>query len=312
MAFTRPKEELEGKFPEKECCRRAELSSLLRGHSRLKIGTDACELQVFSCRAFLSRRIYKMLKEYPFLGAKVLFKRNPHSYQKKVYLLEFKGSSEKQLAILDELGLAPAKDRKIVDEYLAKNKCCRGSYLRGAFLRGGSISITQNRGYHLEIGALTQKEANYMGKIAAKESLEMKVYKRSKGWVLYSRRGDTISGFLNSIGAIASLLDFEDMRAFRETKNNLNRSVNFETANLGRVAWANQAHKEAIEALKNQGLLDELPVNLQEVARLRLSFPYDDLKALGQKMKPPLSKSGIRHRLNRIMAIKANYFDEME
>jgi len=108
---------------------------------------------------------------------------------------------------------------------------------------------------------------------------------------------------LNIIGAHNALLELENIRIMKEMRNNVNRIVNCETANLSKTVNAAVRQVESIKLIESEIGLDRLPKNLKEVAKLRLAFPDESLKELGAMLNPPVGKSGINHRLRRIEKI---------
>ena len=99
------------------------------------------------------------------------------------------------------------------------------------------------------------------------------------------------------------MLNFEEIRVVRETRNNINRLVNCETANLNKTINASVEQIEAIKYLKKKGRLKELSNNLQEIAELRIKNPEASLIELGQMLEQPIGKSGVNHRLKKIIEL---------
>ena len=102
------------------------------------------------------------------------------------------------------------------------------------------------------------------------------------------------------MGAHVALMDFENVRILKDMRNNLNRIVNCETANLGKIVAASVKQVEDINYIMKNSDFSELPENLIEVAKLRVEYPDASLKELGQMMKPPVGKSGVNHRLKKL------------
>ena len=118
--------------------------------------------------------------------------------------------------------------------------------------------------------------------------------------LLYIKEADQISTFLACIGASKAVLKLEDIRIFKEMKNNVNRMVNCETANLGKTVDAAVKQIEDIKLLKKTNRFDELSPEVKDVALLRLEHPESSLKELGEMLSEPIGKSGINHRLKKI------------
>ena len=173
------------------------------------------------------------------------------------------------------------------------------SLIRGIFLGSGSVNNPENK-YHLEMILSTMQNAQLIKEVLEKFEIHMKEMKRKNGFSLYIKDGEEISKFLAFIGANSSVLKFEEIRVIREMKNNINRKVNCETANLSKTINAAVKQIESIKKLQKQGKFKNLPDNLKEIAILRLENPDASLIELGQMLEQPIGKSGVNHRLKKI------------
>ena len=173
---------------------------------------------------------------------------------------------------------------------------------RGIFLGSGSVNNPENK-YHLEIILSNKRNAQIVKGLLEKMQIHLKELERKNGYSLYIKEGEEISKFLAFIGANSSVLKFEEIRVIREIKNNVNRKVNCETANLNKTINAAVRQIEAIKKLKETGKFKNLSANLKEVANLRLENPDDSLVELGQMLENPIGKSGVNHRLNQLIEL---------
>ena len=123
---------------------------------------------------------------------------------------------------------------------------------------------------------------------------------KKTNYSIYTKDGEEISKFLAFIGANNAVLKFEDIRVYRDVKNNVNRKVNCETANLNKTITAALKQIEIIKKLKKTGEYDKLPDNLKEIAEIRLKNPEASLQEIGQMLREPIGKSGVNHRLKAI------------
>ena len=176
---------------------------------------------------------------------------------------------------------------------------------RGAFLGSGSVNNPENK-YHLEVVLSNNKNASSIKKMLEKMQINFKALERKNGYSLYMKDGEEISKFLAFIGANNSVLKFEEIRVLREMKNNVNRKVNCETANLNKTINAAVKQIEAIKKLKESGKLESLNPNLKEIASLRVENPDATLTELGQMLQNPIGKSGVNHRLNQLIELAKN------
>lgn len=174
--------------------------------------------------------------------------------------------------------------------------------VRGVFLGGGSITEPNSR-YHLEIRLETEDAREEIKRILEKFNIKVKLLDRKYSYSIYIKDGEEISKFLALIGANSSVLKYEDIRVLKETKNNVNRKVNCETANLNKTINASVVQINAIERIKKRKKWNSLPPNLKEIAELRLENPDATLDELGKMLSDPIGKSGVNHRLKRIIEI---------
>ena len=123
---------------------------------------------------------------------------------------------------------------------------------------------------------------------------------RKGSCVLYMKESESVAGFLNVIGAHKALLEIENIRIIKEMRNGVNRQVNCETANMNKTAAAAYEQIDNILLIKEKTGLHKLPKNLFEMAEVRLNYPELTIKELGEKMDPPVGKSGVYHRLKKL------------
>ena len=178
--------------------------------------------------------------------------------------------------------------------------CCKKAYLRGLFLSCGSVSDPEKM-YHLEMVFSTAEEAREARDLIRLFNIPSKVIERKNRFVLYLKEGDVIAGFLALIGANSAVLELENIRVVKDVRNAVNRQVNCETANLEKTISASLEQAEAIRALMEKPVYQSLPLPLRQLAEMRLLYPESSLKELGELMDPPVSKSGVNHRMRKLM-----------
>ncbi len=174
--------------------------------------------------------------------------------------------------------------------------------LRGAFMATGTIN-NPNSKYHLEIFLSSKENAKFIIYITEQFNIYSKLLKRKKNYVVYLKDGEAISNFLALIGANKAVLNFEEVRVMREMKNKVNRIVNCETANLNKIINVSVLQIDDIKYLIKNKHFDELPNNLQEIARIRMENPDMSLEQMGKLLEKPIGKSGVNHRLKKIREI---------
>jgi DNA-binding protein WhiA len=178
------------------------------------------------------------------------------------------------------------------------------AFVRDCFLSGGVVS-NPNRTYHLEF-SLDEKNADKLMKILTIFELRPKKIARGGCFVVYLKEADEIADVLKIIRANKSLLALEEMRVEKAIANNINRKVNFETANFTKTVDAAQSQIEAIKFIAKTEGLSVLSAPLEKIARLRLENENLSLTEIGELLEPPLGKSGVNHRLRKICKIAQN------
>ena len=201
--------------------------------------------------------------------------------------------------IFQTLKLTELDDRLDVDDIVISKSCCRTAFLRGAFLASGSVANPETQ-YQLEIvtdrDTVTRQVLTAMAAFGA----EGHVTERRYSQVVYLKDADGISETLGQLGAVNAMMQFENSRIVKGIRNNINREVNCDTANITKTANAAIKQIEEIRRIESTVGLSALPANLRELAVVRLENPDLSLKELGEMMDPPLGKSGVNHRLRKI------------
>ena len=180
--------------------------------------------------------------------------------------------------------------------------CCRRAYIRGAFIAVGSINDPE-KNYHLEFVLSDQETAEQLRDVINTFGLDAKVVERKEHYVVYLKEGEQIVDLLNIMEAPLALMELENVRIVKEMRNDINRKVNCETANLNKVVGAAVKQLEDIQYIEETIGLSRLPEQLEEVARVRLEYPDKSLKELGSFLMTPVGKSGVNHRLRKISSI---------
>lgn len=171
--------------------------------------------------------------------------------------------------------------------------------VRGAFLGSGSITQPE-KSYHLEIIFNSEENAEMVKTICELKDIRIKILKSKEKFYLYLKDGEEISKFLAFIGANKSVLSFEEIRVMKEMKNNINRKVNCETANLNKIVDASMIQVQDIKYLMKKNKFEELSSEVKEVAIARLEHPEEPLKDLAKYLSNSVGKSGINYRLKKI------------
>ncbi|WP_425449884.1 DNA-binding protein WhiA [Dethiothermospora halolimnae] len=308
MSFSsKTKTQLSHMEVKKECCLLAELAALIRMSGTIQIvGSGRVNVSFATENAAIARRIFTLLKELYNVHTEVMVRRNRQLKKNNNYLVVV-NDKEMTREILYDVGITNNKKglfplRYKVPKRIIKNRCCKRSYIRGAFLGGGSISDPEKT-YHLEFVTHSREHGQDLSKIINYFELNSKIVVRKDNYVVYLKEGEQIVDLLNIIGAHSALLKLEDIRVLKEVRNNINRIVNCETANLSKTINAAIRQIENIKYVDKTMGIESLPDKLIDIARLRLEHKGASLKELGEMLSPPVGKSGVNHRLRKIEKI---------
>lgn len=210
---------------------------------------------------------------------------------------------EKIRRIFQAFGCAPEDSLALHINYgILENPCCQASFLRGAFLAGGSVTDPEKR-YHLELATTHFNVSREAYSLLLELGFSPKDTVRNGSSILYFKQSDYIEDFLTFLGAPVCAMGVMEAKVEKDMKNKINRIVNCDTANMSKVVDAAQAQISAIHRLREQGRLETLPDKLKQTALLRLDNPDAKLSELAQLVKPPITKSAMNHRMRKLMEL---------
>ena len=302
MSFSHEiKNELAHLEPDRRCCEIAELAGLVRMDGNILIGSrKGIGLELVTENNAVARMAYKGLKKLFQVETEITVQRRNRLKKNNVYLVRVPGQP-KVMEVLDVLGLT--KDGLMynpeISPALVEKECCRRSYLRGVFLGAGSLSDPMNS-YHLEIVANSEEYAESLVKLIETFGLHPKISSRKNVLLVYLKESEQIADFLNIIGAHQALLELENIRIQKEMRNQVNRLVNCESANMNKTIDAAYKQRMNIELIQKYHGFEKLNEGLRAVAEARLEHPEVSLKELGALLDPPIGKSGINHRMRKL------------
>ena len=281
-----------------------EASCLLRMGGSLLLGMKgAVGIRLATANNAVARRLLAALRNEYELPTNVLVRQGLNLRKKNMYTLTVEPSEQSRTA-LEALALWPVS-MQIPREWL-KTMEARRAFLRGSFLGGGSVNKPQSD-YHLEFMTSNEAFAKEIIYVLRLFHITGRMAERKDEYIVYIKEGDAVTSCLQIMGATSALIDFENVRIMKTVRNQINRQVNCETANLQKVVNAAVRQINAIRIIENHIELDELPVKLHIVAKLRKDNPEASLKELEEIMEGALSKSGIGHRLKKLEAIALDY-----
>jgi len=294
------KEELTRILPHKECCITAELSALIKMDGAISISGRRLSLNITDYNAGVARKIVNMLKQTGDPQTQVSVSKRHTLRKGNLYTIRIPSDFETRM-LLSRTGILNDQSdiiREIPKEF-ANRKCCKRAYMRGVFLGAGYLGKPEH-GYHMEI---TVPERTYgESVIELLESFGMKanIIDRKDRWIVYMKTSEDVAELMKLLGATNSALDFENTRIVRSIRNDVNRLVNADSANAAKSVEASLKQIKDIEFIKDRLMLSKIALPLREIMNLRLENPEASLVELGQMTNPPISKSGVNHRMRRI------------
>jgi len=191
-------------------------------------------------------------------------------------------------------------ERNISSSVLLRCTSCQKHFLRGVFLSCGSV-IDPEFSYHLEFSVPDRTLAESLMDLLLRDGIQTKCFSRGSDEVVYAKDSETIEDFLNLIGEQKAAFEIMNKKIKKAIRNETNRIVNCETSNLAKTVSAAQECINAIAELKRNGQFVALPEELRETAELRLQHSEANLTQLAALHTPPISKSGVNHRIKKII-----------
>lgn len=229
------------------------------------------------------------------------------SRRNKNFILQVPDQNDRE-KILKRFGHSKNEINLTINRDFLKTKVDVKLFLRGAFLSCGSVTNPKN-GYHLEFAVPFMNLAkslyeliNYFTDI----KIKAKTTERKGIFVVYIKDSSDITDFLTYIGAPYSSMDMMQVKMVKEVRNYVNRTTNFEAANISKIANAAALQIEAINMLKKKGKFSCLDDDLKELAGLRLKNPEMSLRELGENLSVPLTRSGVNYKMKKILHMSEN------
>ncbi len=299
---SRTKEELCRFEPDSVCCLLAELSGIISAAgSVIYRGGGEKRLSIETENNAVARRIFRLLRDVFDVTPELITLQRARLGGRSTYRCELSG--DEASFVLEGCGIDYFQRRGVPREVTAR-KCCRMAFLRGVFLACGSVADPE-REYHLEFVLGDEAFAAALQKLIARFDLTASLSSRRQMKLLYLKGQSAISDMLSIFGANHARFAMEDAYIRKELRNNANRAVNCDSANVQRAVTAASRQSEAIERLLAARGEASLPPQLLETAKLRLQYPEVSLEELGRMCDPPVGKSGVNHRMRRLEQMAA-------
>ncbi|MDD3404563.1 MAG: DNA-binding protein WhiA [Hespellia sp.] len=291
------KEELSEHWTKARHCQIAELAAMISMCGSILIDSmDRVSIRMHTENIAVARKYFTLIRKTFNISTDVSIRRNL-AKQSESYYVVVRGHEDAQ-KILWATKMA-GEDLYTVNHIVVQQTCCKRAFLRGAFLTAGSMSDPK-KSYHFEIVCAGEEVAHQIQKLMQSFSMDAKIVKRKKNFVVYLKEGSQIVDMLNIMEAHVSLMELENVRILKDMRNTVNRKVNCETANISKTVSAAVKQVEDIEYIQSTVGLASLNEGLNNMAVVRLANPDATLKELGELLSPPVGKSGVNHRLRKL------------
>ena len=304
MSFsTETKNELARIMPEDLRYREAELSGIAKLSGTIQIaGYKKINLKISTELNSIARKVFKILKSDYKINTNIVVNKNQMLKRNNSYILTVTSDMGSE-NLMRSLGLLQQDEgfftSNKIPSWVLEDEECKKAFIRGAFLGGGSISDPE-KNYHLEFVVSNEDFAENLMELINSLGFNSKIVGRKNSYVVYLKESEQISDLLSHIGGFQALLSLQNTKILKQMRNNVNRIVNCETANLSKTVNAAVRQVENIKLIEKKMGISKLPKSLQQIALLRVENEDLTLKELGELLNPPISKSGVNHRLKKI------------
>ncbi len=312
MSFSKEvKEELSLQYGEARHCSLAELAAILSFGGTVIVSGKGYYLKLQTESLIVARKYFTLIRKTFNISIDISVRHNSHVKDYHLFTLILSDHDTVirilQAAKLPYEGLATGEIGR-ANQMIVQNACCKRAFIRGAFLTSGSMS-NPKKSYHLEIVVNDSEKAEQLKCMIQSFSIDAKIVIRKKSYVVYIKEGSQIVDLLNVMEAHVALMDLENVRILKEMRNQVNRQVNCEAANINKTVVAASKQTDDIIYIRDSVGFGGLAEGLEEIADLRIQYPEASLKELGAMLTPPIGKSGVNHRLRKLSMI-AEYVRE--
>lgn len=305
MSFSsKVKDELSRQLSPARHCQIAETAAIISLCGKITISEeDHYAIKIHTENVAVARKYFTLLKKTYNINTDISIRHSSSLNKNRSYVLSVNDDETARKILMTCRLMKPfgviEEDFSISDSLIIQRECCKRAFIRGAFLAAGSVSDPVKT-YHFEIVCLSEAKAKQLQMIMETFNINARVIKRRKYFVVYVKDSSQVVDLLNIMGAYNALMDMENVRIVKDMRNNVNRKVNCETANINKTVSAAVKQIEDIRFIQMSSAFDELPESLQEMAELRVRYPEATLAELGQLLDTPVGKSGVNHRLKKI------------
>lgn len=269
----------------------------------LNFKNNKISMEYITENAPVARRIFTFLRRS--FGFDVEVKNVRSTQLKKNVFIIYISQDESCRLLLDELKYIKGASVFMINYAptdLIKTSNEKKAYIRGAFMGSGSITDPK-KGYHLEFVSENESNAYFLRDTINEFGFKSKVIMRKEKYIIYIKDSEQISDFLSLIGAYNSVLNYENVRVIKEMRNNVNRIVNCETANLNKTVKSSYDQVEDIKLIEREIGIENLDEDLKAIAKIRLENRSMSLNDIANSLEPKLSKSTVNYRFKKLRRI---------
>jgi len=298
------------------CCKAAALAAFIRLCGSIKYYSGKLSFEAITENENAAEYFVNVIEE--LYGAEIIFTQAKLDNLSKRDKISFECRGDKAALILSEAGIIEntADGLKLnitIDKYLLENECCKKSYIKGAFLGGGSCKLPidgKSSGYHLEFVFSNLSIAESFLNLLKDMQIFAKLTSRKDNFIVYLKSSENISDLLAFMGTSNAVLKLSEIVVEKSRSNDINRAVNCEMGNLMKQLDASVKQIQAINELQETGILQTLPDVLYQTAKIRLENSNLNMMELAEKLN--ISKSCLNHRLRKIIKMSKRSGDNVK
>ena len=274
--------------PESDCCALAEAYGLLLYSRLLSEGHDSYATETKEIAMLMGETTASVCGVYT--DVITLPKSNSNGHR---YIVKIPNAEQKKLICSRFAGT----NGGILDK-----ECCVAAFLRGVFIVCGTVT-EPSRDYHMEFLAGSERRCEILSDTLGRIGLHGNKLQRGDRWLFYIKGADDIISLMKKMGSMYSVQSIEQTKNVRDFRNNANRLVNCDQANIDRTLSASAQQCAAIRRLIQKCGYVGIPPELREIARLRLENPEMTLRELSESLSEPITRSGVNHRLKKLIEL---------
>lgn len=304
------KEEILAQKTTAECCRLAFLAGAIAGCGSLSIGREGLGLILQNQNEELIKKCASLLSQITGKEPAIVKKDKEMSLGQRV-VYEIRLDAATASPILQSMGIfePPYGIAETASPQTVEEPCCKKSYLKGVFCAAGSLTLSgdtqkaNSKGYSLEILLSTKQSALFAAEVMERLGVKPSVRSIRNNYRVYLKDSEKIGDLLIALGATGALYTLNNIIASRSLRNDANRRTNCEVANIDKTLTASSKQLDAIAFIEKRAGLSYLEEYLRDTAETRRAYPDASLTELLKHLKYPTSRSGLNHRLRKIIQI---------